>query len=100
MNDLSTFNQPDQDLIYRVAVTSAMTTCLFLIRYLAVHPDNDKPWVARKQIKHPLEIAQFDEYIDGVKRWLNKQAPTQNYGSLVYLQAMSKNLNTMEIKDE
>lgn len=95
--DHNLYNQPNEDVSYRMSALGAWVTVLNLINYLTVDPTVKKPWVARKSIKQPLELKQFKEYITDVVQWLNQQPPNPNYSMLVYTKSIISFLTTMEI---
>ena len=95
--DHNLYNQPNEDVSYRMSALGAWVTVLNLINYLTVDPTVKKPWVARKSIKQPLELKQFKEYITDVVQWLNQQPPNPNYSMLVCTKSIISFLTTMEI---
>lgn len=99
MVDYNLYDQPSTDVTYSVSVLGAMITVLNLISYLAVDPTGRRPWLARTQVKHKLDINEFKEYIGQVVTMLNTTPPSTNYAALVHIQTVINFLTTMEFNN-
>ena len=96
--DVNSVLKDDTQITHQASLNNAIMTVCHLLLHILIDPkEYPRPWLMRDRIKGPLEVVEFKEYISKVRGWLAKQAPTNFYGSLVYMQALTFLLSTMEI---